>query len=208
MAIGPRYVGRHCRQTLPPVRPQCLSSSCPRLFQTRKQSRPAATAWFCRWAFKFDSNSNDRHLGARAGLNLRRGPTGDQTRATIETKNNQARQTVMSDKTAKEAPRRTLTSLQSTGRIGRSTCRRRLLHSNAAEHPSCLPALFWIASMVYPLVSGLERNKCTTDANADQRCSGWRRLLCCGYPVRGIAGHVVFRRANRELGATNGEAAA
>ena len=59
-----------------------------------------------------------------------------------------------------------------------------------------------------PLVSGLARNKCTTDANADQRCSGWRCLLCCGYTVRGFAGHVVFRRANRELGATNGEAAA
>jgi hypothetical protein len=114
----------------------------------------------------------------------------------------------MSDKTAKEVSRRTLTSLQSTGRIGRSTCRRRLLHSNAAEHPSCLPALFWIASMVYPLVSGLERNTGATDAHAGERCSGWRRLLCCGYTVRGFVGYVVFKRANRKLGATDGEAAA
>jgi hypothetical protein len=78
----------------------------------------------------------------------------------------------------------------------------------AQNIPVASPALFWGRFNGLPLVSGLERNKCTTDANADQRCSGWRRLLCCGYTVRGIVGHVVFRRANRELGATNGEAAA
>jgi hypothetical protein len=33
----------------------------------------------------------------------------------------------MSDKTAKEAPRRMLTSLQSTGRIGRSTLKQALM---------------------------------------------------------------------------------
>ena len=70
------------------------------------------------------------------------------------------------------------------------------------------PALFWVASMVLPLVSGFERYKGTTDANAGERCSGWRYLLCCGYTVRGFVGYVVFKRANRKLGATDGEAAA
>jgi hypothetical protein len=70
------------------------------------------------------------------------------------------------------------------------------------------PALFWVASMVLPLVSGFERYKGTTDANAGERCSGWRHLLCCGYTVRGLVSYVVFKRANRKLGATDGEAAA
>ena len=59
-----------------------------------------------------------------------------------------------------------------------------------------------------PLVSGFERYKGTTDANAGERCSGWRHLLCCGYTVRGFVGYVVFKRTNRKLGATDGEAAA
>jgi len=74
--------------------------------------------------------------------------------------------------------------------------------------PIASPALFWVASMVLPLVSGFERYKGTTDANAGERCSGRRQLLCCGYTVRGFVGHVVFKRTNRKLGATDGEAAA
>ena len=47
-----------------------------------------------------------------------------------------------------------------------------------------------------------------SDAHAGERCGGWRHLLCCGYTVRGFVGYVVFKRANRKLGATDGEAAA
>jgi hypothetical protein len=74
--------------------------------------------------------------------------------------------------------------------------------------PVASPALFWVSSVVYPLVSGFERYKGTTDAHAGERCGGWRHLLCCGYTVRGFVGYVVFKRTNRELGATDGEAAA
>jgi hypothetical protein len=88
------------------------------------------------------------------------------------------------------------------------SCRGRLLRSSRAEHPTCLPCPVLGCFHGLPLVSGFERYKGTTDANAGERCSGWRHLLCCGYTVRGLVSYVVFKRTNRKLGATDGEAAA
>ena len=88
------------------------------------------------------------------------------------------------------------------------SCRGRLLRSKRAERPSCLPRPALDCFHGLSLASGFERDKGTTNADAGERCGDWRHLLCCGFTVRRFVGYVVFKRTNRKLGATDGEAAA
>src|SRR5271166_132116 len=74
--------------------------------------------------------------------------------------------------------------------------------------PVASPALFWVASIGLPVVSGPECCQSATDADARERGSDWRHFLCCDRPVRWLASCVVLKRANGKPGAADGKAPA
>src|SRR4029077_16275594 len=78
----------------------------------------------------------------------------------------------------------------------------------AATHniPVASRALFWVASMVYHWFPEVAYSQGSTDTNACQRSSGWRRLLCCRDSFCWLARHVVFKRAHGQPGTSDGKA--
>ena len=86
------------------------------------------------------------------------------------------------------------------------SCRGRLLPGSHAERPSRLPCPVLGCFNGVPLVSRIACSQGSTDANACQRSSRWRRLLCCRNSFCRPACHMVFKCAHGQPGTSNGKA--